>query len=133
VQESQSAKLRGAAETILDATSKLLSVAPPSAAAMQLHCSLAWTLGDLRPALVETEAECFQSEWGMAWRLDGAACQRAAVTAAAAPSQKAGVLKVKLDHFCAMVGERKTTFPLPRQTPAFGLLGSYAEDDDSDE
>eukprot|EP00746_Dinoflagellata_sp_MGD_P106667 gnl/MRDRNA2_/MRDRNA2_44641_c0_seq1.p1 gnl/MRDRNA2_/MRDRNA2_44641_c0~~gnl/MRDRNA2_/MRDRNA2_44641_c0_seq1.p1 ORF type:complete len:270 (-),score=53.01 gnl/MRDRNA2_/MRDRNA2_44641_c0_seq1:112-921(-) len=66
----------------------------------QPHCSLAWTLDDLRPALKVSGAKKIESDWGVCWQLENA------LSSTAAP------LKITVAHICVKVGKKITKIPL---------------------
>mmetsp|Transcript_1539 Transcript_1539/g.4542 ORF Transcript_1539/g.4542 Transcript_1539/m.4542 type:complete len:347 (-) Transcript_1539:92-1132(-) len=113
---ASAALLRPVAEGLLGAACEFgLLQEAPSVASMRLHCSLAWTVADLRPALTAAGAERFESDWGVAWRLpSGAAAPGAGAGVADAAMSEVGDLQAAVGSLCVRVGERTTLLPLPR-------------------
>ncbi|CAK0836786.1 unnamed protein product, partial [Prorocentrum cordatum] len=112
--------LRGLSSKILAAVSSLdlAEGELPAAGGMRLHCSLAWTLADLRPALAAAGARRRESAWGVSWHLpDG---PRPAPPGAALGFSP-GALRLR-------VGQRDEAMPF-----GGGAGGSDGEDDDSEE
>nr|ABI14341.1 unknown [Pfiesteria piscicida] len=102
LEEASAAPLRHVAAALLLAASELcLTPQAPPTQEMLLHCSLAWTVADLRPGLEAAGAERFESSWGVAWRLRSA------------PVAESSPLEAPLSAVSVRVGERTTLLPLP--------------------
>ncbi|CAE7230382.1 Usb1 [Symbiodinium sp. CCMP2456] len=103
--------LRPLAAAVTSAARDLgVSVATHSADLLQLHCSLAWTTSELRPALSAAGAEMQESPWGRRWILqDGAGVP----------------LKLRVKGLCARIGDRTSSAAFTQ------LKGGSSEDEES--
>eukprot|EP00811_Abedinium_folium_P003788 NODE_13485_length_1163_cov_1.852317.p1 GENE.NODE_13485_length_1163_cov_1.852317~~NODE_13485_length_1163_cov_1.852317.p1 ORF type:complete len:382 (-),score=81.81 NODE_13485_length_1163_cov_1.852317:17-1090(-) len=97
-----------------------------SAGEMQPHCSLAWTLADLAPALAAVGAARHSSAWGVSWRVPGAS---AGLSSGGVPR----ALSVR--GRCVKVGDRVTGIPLPGAEPTVlpGVGSASGSEASSDE
>ncbi|CAE7720624.1 Usb1 [Symbiodinium sp. KB8] len=103
--------LRPLAAAVASAAHELgVSVAIHSADLLQLHCSLAWTTSELRPALSAAGAEMQESPWGRRWILqDGAGVP----------------LKLRVKGLRARIGDRTSSAAFTQ------LKGGSSEDEES--
>ncbi|CAE7305379.1 usb1 [Symbiodinium sp. CCMP2592] len=103
--------LRPLAAAVTSAARELgVPVASHSADLLQLHCSLAWTTSELRPALSAAGAEMQESPWGRRWILHD--------TAGAA-------LKLRVKGILARIGDRTSSAAFTQ------LKGGSSEDEES--
>ncbi|CAE7602620.1 Usb1 [Symbiodinium natans] len=100
----------------VQAAARDLGMAVPSHSAelLQLHCSLAWTVGELQPALRAAGADMQESPWGRRWTLDEDPKRpRPQATTWPGTLQKESI-RLRVKGLMARIGDRTTNVSFPQ-------------------